>query len=205
VPFSGTQTFGPFDVAVPIPAIERDVDLGLFEIGSGMRVESGPSPCMGGGDGGLTSGDGSVRRDGGVSGDGGFVRADGSTIDDGGLRRCAVPHEPPPTGELCDHDTLVCLKAATTTEQADACFASDGAPVACRGCIEDELRACMDRACDPAFQTYACCAVDRGCTELPDERFVSCVEAFCIDQFNAYRDCGRASACGVTNFCFRAP
>lgn len=205
VPFAGTQTFGPFDVEVPIPAIERDVDLGLFQIASGMRVESGPSPCMGGGDGGVVRGDGSVRRDGGVSGDGGFVRLDGSAIGDGGLRLCAVPRDPPATGELCDNDTLVCLMAATTSEEADACFAGDGAPVACRACIEDELFSCMNRECAAEFQTYACCAVDRGCTDLEGDRFVSCVEAFCIDQFNAYGDCGRASPCGTTNFCFRAP
>jgi hypothetical protein len=138
-------------------------------------------------------------------GDGGFVRTDGSATGDGGLRLCAVPREPPATGELCDNATLVCLEAATTAEEANACFAGDGAPVACRECIEDELISCMDRECATEFQTYACCAVDRGCTDLEGDRFVSCVEAFCIDLFNAYRDCGRASPCGTTDFCFRAP
>jgi hypothetical protein len=73
VPIVGTQTFGPFETAVPIPALDRDLDLGTVAIGSGVRSDSTRSLCdvVPGADGSVPGSDGGTRRDGGGRRDGG--------------------------------------------------------------------------------------------------------------------------------------
>lgn len=75
VPIVGTQTFGPLETAVPIPALDRELDLGTVAIGSGVRSDSTRSLCdvVPRADGSVPGSDGGTRRD------GGSVRHDGGS------------------------------------------------------------------------------------------------------------------------------
>ena len=196
VPIVGSRSFGPFAITVPIPALEREVDLGLFEVSSGTRLESGPSPC-----------DPSTQADGGIIGgaDGSVATRDGAVPPgtDAGTRVCAAPLMRT-TGELCDYATRECVEGAIDNDEFNACMAADAAPTACEECIVREVQSCWSQQCPAAYQTYACCVLDR-CSTLEGDRRSSCIDAFCVDERDAFRACSRTTTCDITEHCFRRP
>lgn len=204
VPIVGSRSFGPFAIEVPIPAIQRDIDLGLFEV-SGMRVTSGPSPCTDApGDGGVIV-DGAVipSRDGGVPPDGAVI-----PTGDGGIRECYVPIEAP-VGQACDYATFECFEEAPTADEGMACVEADSAPELCLDCLQTEQLSCAtatDGPCHAPFQAFGCCEQDH-CGELDDDDWVPCVEEFCGDELDAVNAClaVQSEACPNTEHCFRAP
>lgn len=120
VPIVGTQTFGPFATTVPIPALDRELDLGTVAIGSGVRSDSTRSLCdvVPGSDASVPGTDGgTTRRDAGsASCEPGYDDCDGNAANGcetrlGTLADCggcgeACPDVPNASG-ACEGDACV--------------------------------------------------------------------------------------------------
>jgi hypothetical protein len=174
VPIVGTQTFGPFDLTIPIPNGDRDLDLGTVDLATGARADSTRSLC-----------DAIAAMDGSVGGDGGVQRrSDGGVI--GG--DAEVPMCGAAVGD-CDRDpSNGCETPLDTTSDCGACGA------ACPE-IANAIATCALPAC-----SYECRAgasncdgiTENGCELSHASELNSCARPTDVGEYDGDDSCGFA-------------
>lgn len=153
----GSRTFGPFPITLPIPAIERELDLGTLDVASGARLEDGASPCHDpvGGDA-STIADGATNVDAGAESrvdGGGIVDSCASSLDCGSCTArdgCG----------FCESDAR-CVTGDGSGPSDGTCTASDWAWVQ-SDCAGACVPTCAGRVCGDDGCGGSCGACDAG-------------------------------------------
>lgn len=210
IPIVGTQTFGPFDLAVDIPRFTRAIDMGTYSLQSGERVD-GVLVCGDSADsldGGLANsidaGEGrpdasGPRPDGGPNprGDGGTPRRDsgsggldagggGGGRDAGSLPDRCVQRT---TRAVCERDAVcvwtacdTCVPAGTSGRLACGCSAY-GSTVSCDSADASGCRweSCVAECVPASTDTRAACSCGSANTLTACNGIAGCAWYSCAE------------------------
>jgi hypothetical protein len=172
VPIVGTQAFGPFETTIPLPAVERDLDLGTIDLASGARSESTRSLCDALPDGGVVVGDASVP-----AGDDAGV----GSPDAGGPSECPAGYD--------DCDGIASNGCETWLSSLDACGACG---VRCDALPGTDVE-CTPGGCDYTCEADAAsCDEDatNGCEVVHSSETDSCGAPHDFGSFDGDTSCG---------------
>lgn len=108
----------------------------------------------------------------------------------------------------CEAATLTCLMSATTADAQQACIDGDANPMACNGCLnEDIIYTCTNGGgCEDAFGEVQCCLMEE-CPTGDETCINGALMGACGTDWNAFVMCinsaQMAMACGITQTCFQ--